>query len=88
MRLEPNSGFKTLVHFSMRRVEARPWHCACFARIMMDFVLSILAVIAGGVLLEVFAAAMTPSGDRREKGFRLGTEVRMLVKDFPTGNPS
>jgi len=55
---------------------------------MMDFVLSILAVIAGGVLLEVFAAAMTPSGDRREKGFRLGTEVRMLVKDFPTGNPS
>ena len=55
---------------------------------MMDFVLSILAVIAGGVLLEVFAAAMTPSGERREKGLLPGTDVRMLVEDLPIGNPS
>jgi hypothetical protein len=55
---------------------------------MMDFVLSGLAVIAGGVLLEVFAAATTPSSERRKIGLLPETDARRLVGDFQAENPS
>ncbi len=52
---------------------------------MMDVALSVLAVIAGGVTLELFAAARAPLGYQDQHGFHAGIEP---LEDFQIGNPS
>jgi hypothetical protein len=54
---------------------------------MMDVALSIMALVAGGVTLELFATARAPLGYQDETGFHFGTEPRP-GEEFHTGNPS
>jgi hypothetical protein len=53
---------------------------------MMDVALTILAVIAGGVTLEVFVMR-APVGYQDEHGFHLGTKMPVGMED-QIGNPS
>ena len=55
---------------------------------MIDVTLSILALVAGGVTLELFAAARAPLGYQDERGFHLGSQPTEAADDFQTGNPS
>ena len=55
---------------------------------MIDVTLSILALVAGGVTLELFAAARAPLGYQDERGFHLGAEATETAEDLQTGNPS
>jgi hypothetical protein len=43
---------------------------------MLDFVLCMLALVAGGLILEVFATARAPRGDQEEQGFHSGIPVQ------------
>lgn len=54
---------------------------------MIDVTLSILALVAGGVTLELFAAARAPLGYQDDRGFHLGPE-KPTAEDFQSGNPS
>jgi hypothetical protein len=64
-----------------------PWHLQCFATAMMDVALSILALVAGGVTLELFAAARAPLGYQDDRGFHFGSEPR-TGEEVQRGNPS
>jgi hypothetical protein len=55
---------------------------------MIDVTLSILALVAGGVTLELFAAARAPLGYQDDRGFHMGAENRQNAEDFQSGNPS
>ena len=54
---------------------------------MMDVALSILALVAGGVTLELFAAARAPLGYQDERGFHFSAESRSR-EEAQSGNPS
>jgi hypothetical protein len=54
---------------------------------MMDVALSIMALVAGGVTLELFATSRAPLGYQDEKGFHFGPEPRPS-EEANTGNPS
>jgi len=54
---------------------------------MMDVALSILTLVAGGVTLELFAAARAPLGYQDERGFHFGAESRS-GEEAQSGNPS
>ena len=54
----------------------------------MDITLSILALIAGGVTLELFTTARPPMNHQDEPGLGLGTAADEWAADFPSGNPS
>jgi hypothetical protein len=56
--------------------------CICF---MMDVALSIFALVAGGVTLELFTVARAPVGYQDERGFHFGSESK---DDTEIGNPS
>ena len=64
------------------------WHACCLSSFMLDVMLSILALIAGGVALELFADASAASGNRDEHGFSLGTDANQFAEDLQVGNPS
>ena len=49
---------------------------------MMDLTLSLMALIAGGFTIELFAATRAPMGHQDEGGLGQGAE------EFHTGNPS
>jgi hypothetical protein len=55
---------------------------------MIDVTLSILALVAGGVTLELFAAARAPMGYQDDRGFHLGPEQQKTAEDLQTENPS
>ena len=55
---------------------------------MIDVTLSILALVAGGVTLELFAAARAPLGYQDDRGFHLGAEQHENAGDPQAGNPS
>jgi hypothetical protein len=57
-------------------------------RLMIDVALSILALIAGGLALELFASACPPLKDVNERGIRLGLEPSYAGEEGQTGNPS
>ena len=56
--------------------------------LVMDVALSLLAFIAGGVTLELFAVARAPLGYEDERGFHLGAEPSSNRLDPNAGNPS
>jgi hypothetical protein len=49
---------------------------------MMDLAISVLALVAGGFTLEIYAAARAPLGYQDELGFHLGSEPPPQVSDF------
>jgi hypothetical protein len=55
---------------------------------MIDVALSILALIAGGLTLELFAAAWPPLGYHEERGFNFRKEQLKTVDELQIGNPS
>jgi hypothetical protein len=55
---------------------------------MIDVALSILALIAAGLALELFASACPPPKDVTEQGIRLGLEPSYAGDEFQAGNPS
>jgi hypothetical protein len=55
---------------------------------MIDVALSILALIAGGLTLELFAAAWPPPGHHEERGFNFRTKTLDTVEELQIGNPS
>jgi hypothetical protein len=55
---------------------------------MIDVTLSVLALFAGGLTLEMYAAARAPLGYQDERGFHLGTEAQEPAEGRPSENPS
>ena len=55
--------------------------------IMIDVALSILALIAGGLTLELFAAARPPVSNE-ERAFNFRTDALDTVEELQAGNPS
>lgn len=55
---------------------------------MIDVALSVLALFAGGMTLEVYSASRAPLGYEDERGFHLGTETLKPAEDCPSENPS
>lgn len=55
---------------------------------MMDVALSIFALVAGGVTLELFTVARAPMGYQDERGFHFGNDAKDSNDTVETGNPS
>ena len=55
---------------------------------MMGILNIILALIAAGVVVELFAAASAPVGYQDEDGFHLGSEKTGAKDEVHSGNPS
>jgi len=55
---------------------------------MTDVALSILALIAGGLTLGLFAASRPPLGHHEGRGFNLRTKALDRVEELQIGNPS
>jgi hypothetical protein len=58
------------------------WHRSCFRESMMDFALSILALLAGGFALELYSAAWASTGYQGDHGSHLGAEPHPSATDF------
>ena len=50
---------------------------------MIDLALSVLALVAGGVTLEIYAATRAPRGYEDELGFHLGPDPPPQTADTP-----
>jgi hypothetical protein len=48
---------------------------------MMDFALSVLALLAGGFALELYSAVWTPPDYQGEHGSHLGAKAQPCAKD-------
>jgi len=55
---------------------------------MLDVTLSILALITGGVVLEVFTTALRAQGVENEQRFRSHPQASETTEEPPAGNPS
>ena len=55
---------------------------------MIDVALSVLAFLAGGLTLELYAAARAPLGYEDEHGFHLGSEAYEHAEERLSENPS
>ena len=73
--------------FALAAIFADGTRSAFFFR-MMDVALSIFALVAGGVTLELFTVARAPMGFQDERGFHLGPEPQENTDTLETGNPS
>lgn len=54
---------------------------------MIDFALGIVALLAGCVSLELYAAVRAPLGYQDESGFHLGAEAQDCASNCP-GEPA
>ena len=59
-----------------------------FRASMIDVALSILALIAGGLTLELFAATWPPLGHPEERSFNFRGRALEPVDELQIGNPS
>ncbi len=55
---------------------------------MLDVALSLFALIAGALTLELFAEAWTPLNYQDERGFSLHDDLHEFGEDSQAGNPS
>ena len=55
---------------------------------MTDVALSILALIAGGLTLELFGVAVPPVPEHQSAIGPVGIEALETAEDSPAGNPS
>jgi hypothetical protein len=51
----------------------------------MDMALSVLALVAGGLVLELYSAAWSSLGSQGEHGFHLGSKAYLQVALCPSG---
>ena len=51
------------------------WHHGCYREIVIDTALSIVALIAGGLAIELYSAAWSFLGPQDEHGFHPGSEA-------------
>jgi len=58
------------------------------SRTMMDVALTILALIAGGFMLELFAAGRAQLESSDHGVFRLPVELPQPTEEYQCGNPS
>jgi hypothetical protein len=54
---------------------------------MIDVALSILALIAGGLTLELFTATWTPA-HHEQRAFNFRTDALDTIEELQAGNPS
>jgi hypothetical protein len=54
----------------------------------MTFLSIFLALIAAGLIVELFTAASAPMGYQDEDGFHLGSEKSRPTDEAHSGNPS
>ncbi len=80
-------GLGFLWRFEIGALEFCPWHRGCSKGDMLDVALSVLALVLGGLTLELFAAAKAPLGYQDERGFHFGVEKQTNGSDSKTGNP-
>ena len=64
------------------------WHRGCSRGAMMAMLHIVLALIAAGLVVELFAAATAPLGYQDEKGFHLGSEKSDAKEETPSDSPS
>lgn len=57
-------------------------------KVMIDVALSILALIAGGLTLELFTAPRPSLRFQEPRGYALGVKSFEAAEDFQSGNPS
>ena len=55
---------------------------------MLDVIMTILALIAGGLLLELVFVTHAPLGYEDEQGFHLGADPRSAAQNVPSAHPS
>jgi hypothetical protein len=55
---------------------------------VLDLMLSIFALIAANVAMQLFADTAAAAGDQAEHGFRLMTEATQFAEELQVGNPS
>ena len=55
---------------------------------MLDVALSILALIAGGVTIELFGAAKAPADQAEDRGLQFELKVPRGAEEFQNGNAS
>jgi len=55
---------------------------------MMAILNITMALVAAGLVVELFAAATAPLGYQDEKGFHLGPEKTGATDEIHSGNPS
>jgi hypothetical protein len=63
------------------------WHCSCSLSVMLDVTISILALIAGGVTMELFTIMQAPLNGN-EAGLPWRAESADIAEDSQIGNPS
>ena len=54
----------------------------------MDIALTVLALTAGGLTLQLYAVAQAPLGHPDEHGFHLGAKTHEAAEDRPGEDPS
>lgn len=55
---------------------------------MMDTVLSILALVAGGLTLELFSSALPPLGSENQSRLRAESDALTTHEELQAGNTS
>ena len=72
------------LHFTWARFRSGKAGCPGFCVTMRGspFDSTMLALIAGGVTLELFAAALAPLGYQDDRGFHLGAEQHQIAEDL------
>ncbi len=55
---------------------------------MIDVALSILALIAGGLTLELFAATWPPLNHPEERSYNFRSKTLEAIEELQIGNPS
>lgn len=81
-----SNGLKVLI--SLPAIRFLLGTTAAIGGSMIDVALSILALIAGGLTLELFAAAWPPLGHQEELRFNFRREALDTVEELQIGNPS
>lgn len=66
----------------------RHWHSGCYPEGMMAMLHIAMALIAAGLVVELFTAASAPLGYQDESGFHLGPEKTDARDDAKFENPS
>jgi hypothetical protein len=67
-----------------RRSSTTSWHRGCSPATMIDVALSVLALLAGGLSLELYAASRSPLGCQDELGLHLGAEAQKCAEAGPS----
>jgi hypothetical protein len=72
----------------MKEKQVRRGILTAWTEAMMAILNITLALVAAGLVVELFAAATAPLGYQDEKGFHLGPEKSGATDEIHSGNPS